>query len=43
MAEEICKELGIEMGKMNIQYFGQEHPLEKEIATHSTISAWEIS
>ena len=31
------------MQEMDVQYFGQEHPLEKEITTHSSISAWEIS
>ena len=25
-----------------IQYLGQEDPLEKEMATHSSILAWEI-
>ena len=27
---------------MWIQFLGQEDPLEKEIATHSSILAWEI-
>ena len=26
-----------------VQFLGQEDPLEKEIATHSSIFAWEIS
>ena len=26
-----------------VQFLGQEDPLEKEIATHSSIIAWEIS
>ena len=25
-----------------VQFLGQEHPLEKEIATHSSILAWRI-
>ena len=25
-----------------VQYLGQENPLEKEIATHSSILSWEI-
>ena len=28
--------------EMWIQSLGQEHPLEKEMATHSSILAWEI-
>ena len=28
---------------MQIQYLGQEDPLEEEMATHSSILAWEIS
>ena len=28
--------------EMQIQSLGQEDPLEKEIATHSSILAWEI-
>ena len=30
------------MKEMWIQSLGQEDPLEKEIATHSSILAWEI-
>ena len=30
------------MQKMWIQLLGQEDPLEKEMATHSSIFAWEI-
>ena len=30
------------MQEMWIQSLGQEDPLEKEMATHSTILAWEI-
>ena len=26
-----------------VQFLGQEHPLEKEMATHSSILAWRIS
>ena len=32
-----------EMQEMQIQSLGQEDPLEKEMATHSNILAWEIS
>ena len=31
------------MQETRIQALGQEYPLEKEIATHSSILAWEIS
>ena len=27
--------------KMQVQYLGQEDPLEKEMTTHSSILAWE--
>ena len=27
---------------MQVQFLGQEDPFEKEIATHSSILAWEI-
>ena len=30
------------MQKMGLQSLGQEDPLEKEMATHSSILAWEI-
>ena len=30
------------MQKMRVQYLGWEDPLEKEMATRSTILAWEI-
>ena len=30
------------MQKMQVQSLGQEDPLEKEMATHSSILAWEI-
>ena len=30
------------MQKMQVQSLGQEDPLEKEMATHSSIFAWEI-
>ena len=30
------------MQKTGVQSLGQEDPLEKEIATHSIIPAWEI-
>jgi len=31
------------MQEMQVQSLGQEDPLEKEIAIHSSILAWEIS
>ena len=31
-----------EMQGMQVQSLGQEHPLEKEMATHSSIRAWGI-
>ena len=31
-----------ETQKMPVQFLGREDPLEKEIATHSSILAWEI-
>ena len=31
------------MQKMRVQSVGQEDPLEKEVAAHSNILAWEIS
>ena len=30
------------MQKMQVQFLGQEDPLEKEMAAHSNILAWEI-
>ena len=30
------------MQKMQVQSLGQEDPLEEEMATHSSILAWEI-
>ena len=30
------------MREMRVQSLGQEDPLEKEMATHSSILAWEI-
>ena len=30
------------MQEMKVQFLGQKDPLEKEIATHSSIRAWEI-
>ena len=30
------------MQETRVQFLGQEDPLEKEIATHSSILAWEI-
>ena len=31
------------MQETQVQFLGQEDPLEKEMATHSSILAWEIS
>ena len=31
------------MEEMGVQSLGQEDPLEKEMATHSSILAWKIS
>ena len=31
-----------EMKEMRIRFLGQEDPLEKEMATHSSILAWKI-
>ena len=31
-----------EMQELQVQFLGQEDPLEKEMATHSSILAWEI-
>ena len=31
------------MQETHVQFLGQEDPLEKEMATHSSILAWEIS
>jgi len=31
------------MQKMKVHYLGQEDPLEKEMATHSSILAWAIT
>ena len=30
------------MQEMGVQFLGWENPLEKEMATHSSILAWEI-
>ena len=30
------------MQEMRVQSLGREYPLEKEMATHSSIPAWEI-
>ena len=30
------------MQEMRVRFLGQEDPLEKEMATHSSILAWEI-
>ena len=31
-----------EMQEMRVQFLGQEDPLEKEMATHTSIFAWKI-
>ena len=31
------------MQKIQLQFLGQEDPLEKEMTTHSNIVAWEIA
>ena len=31
------------MQETQVQSLGQEHPLEREMATHSSILAWEIA
>ena len=31
-----------ETQEMQVQYLGQEDPLEEEMATHSSILAWEV-
>ena len=31
-----------EIGKRRVRSLGQEYPLEKEMATHSSILTWEI-
>ena len=31
-----------EMQEMQVQFMGQESPLEEEMATHSSILAWKI-
>ena len=36
------KELACNVGETQIQSLGQEDPLEKKMATHSSILAWEI-
>ena len=36
------KENHLPMQEMQIQSLGQEYPLEKEMATHSSILVWEI-
>ena len=39
--QTICSPME-ETQEMQVQSLGQEDPLEKEIATHSSILAWEI-
>ena len=36
------KELACNVGETQIQSLGQEDPLEKKMATHSSILAWKI-
>ena len=33
----------LEMQETQVQFLGQEDPMEKEMATHSSILAWRIS
>ena len=42
LVAQLVKNLPV-MQKTWVQFLGQEDPLEKEIATHSSIIAWEIS
>ena len=44
MASPVTQQLKILllMQKMQVQSLGQEDPLEEEMATHSSILAWEI-
>ena len=37
-----CKEPAYQCRRLGFDSLGQEGPLEKEMATHSTILAWEI-
>ena len=36
------KKIHLPMQEMQVQSVGQEDPLEKEMATHSSVLAWEI-
>ena len=36
------KKIYLPMQEMQVQSLGQEDPLEKEMATHSSVLAWEI-
>ena len=36
-----CREMACNAGDL-VQSLGQEHPLEKEMATHFSIVAWKI-
>ena len=38
----IIKKIHLPMQDMRILFLGQEDPLEKEMASHSSILAWEI-
>ena len=50
MGEDICKRYMVAqlaknppaMQETQVQFLGQEDPLEKEMATHSSILAWKI-
>ena len=41
----VVKSLPVNAGRLKtrVQSLGQEDPLEKEMATHSSVLAWEIS
>ena len=38
----MVKNLPAKMQEMQVQFLGWEHSLEEEMATHSSILAWEI-
>ena len=42
LAAQGCR-IGLPMQAMQVRFLGREDPLEEEMATHSSIFAWEIS
>ena len=40
--QELRREMVAAKQEMQVQFLGREDPLEKEMATHSSILAWEI-